>query len=99
MAMASDEKKTPPASFHLAQNFPNPFNPTTTIRYELPVTANVRLTVYNLRGELVRTLVEAEMPAGYHKATFDASGLASGIYFYRLNAGAFTATRKMALTK
>jgi 3',5'-cyclic AMP phosphodiesterase CpdA len=99
MAMASDEKKTLPASFHLAQNFPNPFNPTTTIRYELPVTAKVRLAIYNLRGELVRTLVEAEMPAGYHKATFDASGLASGIYFYRLNAGAFTATRKMALTK
>jgi hypothetical protein len=93
------EKAAMPARFHLAQNFPNPFNPTTSIRYELPITAEVRLRIYNLRGEVVRTLVEGEVSAGYHELTFDAAGLASEIYFYRLEMGALGITKKMVLAK
>jgi hypothetical protein len=98
-----------PMVYQLGQNFPNPVsppergfagNPSTTIRFETPKDGKARLAIYNLRGELVRTLVDGEMAAGYHQAAFDASGLASGIYFYRLEAGgAFTATRKMVLGK
>ncbi|MGH7595115.1 MAG: T9SS type A sorting domain-containing protein [bacterium] len=88
-----------PASFHLAQNFPNPFNPTTTIRFSTPSAGKVRLTVYNLYGEVVRTLVNGEMAAGDHLATFDGSDLASGIYFCRLEAGNLVATQKMILAK
>lgn len=90
---------TLPTTFDLAQNFPNPFNPTTTIRFEIPIASHVKLVIYNLAGELVRTLVDSEIVAGYHDVKFDASGLASGIYFSRLEAGAFTATRKMLLGK
>jgi len=87
-------------AYRLEQNYPNPFNPTTTIRFEAPTTGHVKLVIYNLAGELVRTLVDGEIVAGYHHATFDASVLASGIYFYRLEAaGSFTATRKMVLGK
>jgi hypothetical protein len=88
-----------PASFHLAQNFPNPFNPTTTIRFSTPRAGKVILTVYNLHGEVVRTLVNGEMAAGDHLATFDGSDLASGVYFCRLEAGTLTATQKMILAK
>jgi uncharacterized delta-60 repeat protein len=94
-----EESATLPANFSLTQNFPNPFNPTTTIGFEMPTAEKARLTIYNLRGELVRTLVDGEIPAGYHHITFDASGLASGIYFYRLEAGVFAVTRKMVVGK
>jgi hypothetical protein len=88
-----------PASFLLAQNFPNPFNPTTTIRFSTPRAGKVRLTVYNLYGEVVRTLVNSEMAAGDHFATFDGRYLTSGIYFCLFEAGALTATQKMILAK
>jgi hypothetical protein len=89
-----------PTTFNLAQNFPNPFNPTTTIRFETPAASHVKLAVYNLAGELVRTLVDGEIAAGYHQVNFDASGLASGIYFYRLEAGSnFNVTRKLMVQK
>jgi hypothetical protein len=88
-----------PERYQLAQNSPNPFNPTTTIRFETPTAGHVKVAVYNLRGEMVRTLINGEVAAGYHHITFDASGLASGIYFYRLEAGSFTAMRKMLLGK
>lgn len=98
---------TLPAQFDLAQNYPNPFsqiprfagNPNTTIRFDLPIAVRVKLTVYNLRGELVRTLVDGEIPAGYHHVAFEANDLASGIYFYRIEAGSFVMTRKMVLQK
>jgi hypothetical protein len=92
--------KTLPTAFSLAQNFPNPFNPATMIRFDMPTAGRAKLTIYNLAGELVRTLVDGEMAAGYHQVAFDGSYLASGIYFYRLEAGgAFIATQKMVLQK
>lgn len=88
-----------PVSFHLAQNFPNPFNPTTTIRFSTPNVGYVKLTIFNLYGEEVRTLVNGEVSAGYHNVMFDGSNLASGIYFCRLEAGELVTTQKMVLTK
>jgi uncharacterized delta-60 repeat protein len=88
-----------PTAFDLAQNFPNPFNPSTAIHFAMPIAGRARLAVYNLRGELVRTLVDGEMAAGYHRFTFNARGLASGTYFYRLESGDFISTRKMILQK
>lgn len=95
------ETPTPtlPLSLHLSQNFPNPFNPITTIRFELPVSGRVRLVVYDVTGQLVQTLVEGMMPAGAHRRAFDAGRLASGIYFYRLEAEGIAVTRKMAVAK
>ncbi|MCK6559485.1 beta-propeller fold lactonase family protein [bacterium] len=90
---------TSPTQFSLSQNYPNPFNPATTIRFELPHTGRVNLAVYNLRGELVRVLIEGERPAGSHRVEFDARGLASGIYFYRLESEGFSATRKLAVVR
>jgi len=83
----------------LSDNYPNPFNPATTIQYALPETGDVLLTIYDLRGQEVASLVSEVHQAGYHKATWDASNFSSGIYFYRLQAGNFVQTRKMVLLK
>jgi GMP synthase-like glutamine amidotransferase len=88
-----------PASALLHQNFPNPFNPVTTIQYELPARTHVLLKVFNVLGEDVATLVEGEQAAGTFKATWDASGVPSGVYFYRLTAGKYVETKKMVLTR
>ena len=88
-----------PAEVMLQQNHPNPFNPATQIRYGLPETAEVRLEVYNTLGQLVSVLVSGQQNAGYHTATFDASGLSNGIYVYRLFVGNQVITRKMTLVK
>lgn len=89
-----------PRFFRLAQNYPNPFNPSTTIQFDLPVTADVRLDVYNVIGVRVATLVNNHMQAGSHQLQFNASSLASGIYIYRLIAnGAVIDTKKMTLVK
>ena len=92
------------ASFELASAYPNPFNPSTTIGYALPQAADVRLDIYNVMGQRVRTLVAAHQPAGYYavewKATDDSGHtLSSGVYFYRLQAGAFRATKRMLLMR
>ena len=88
-----------PNTYRLDQNYPNPFNPSTTIRYGLPSRSHVTLTVFNTLGQQVATLVEGEQEAGFHEATFDASGLASGVYLYRLTAGSFVETRKLVLVR
>ncbi len=88
-----------PVRFSLFQNFPNPFNPSTVIRYGLPVRSPVRLDVFNALGQQVRTLVEGEQEAGYHEVTFDATGLSSGVYFYRLQPGDFTRTLRSLLLR
>ncbi|MFU8812277.1 MAG: T9SS type A sorting domain-containing protein [Balneolaceae bacterium] len=88
-----------PREFALQQNFPNPFNPTTQINYTLPQNSHVRIDVYNIVGQRVATLVNREMAAGAHDVTFDATSLASGVYFYRLQAGNTLLTRKMTLIK
>jgi hypothetical protein len=83
----------------LAQNSPNPFNPVTRIAFSLPATSETRLSVYNVQGQEVRRLVEGTLEAGQHSVEFEGSGLASGVYYYRLNAGSFTEIRKMTLVK
>jgi hypothetical protein len=90
---------TLPVHFALHANYPNPFNPTTTIRYELPESTPVRLEVFDMTGRRVARLVEATQGAGRYEAVFEASALPSGVYFYRLQAGAFTHTEKMILLK
>ncbi len=92
-------------SFNLEQNYPNPFNPVTTIKYSIPANAGVEtqdfasLRIYNVLGEEVATLVSKPQAPGHYSVKFDASGLPSGIYFYTLRAGNFTATKKMILMK
>ncbi|MBK7868046.1 MAG: T9SS type A sorting domain-containing protein [Ignavibacteriales bacterium] len=88
-----------PAEFGLDQNFPNPFNPSTTIRFALPTDVNVKLDVYNTLGEKIAEIVNGPMSAGSYSFAFDASSLPSGIYFYRIEAGSNVAIRKMILLK
>jgi hypothetical protein len=88
-----------PGMFALEQNYPNPFNPTTTINFSLAKASNVKLTVYNILGQQIRTVVDTRMNAGQQSIVFDASKLASGVYFYRLEAGDFSAVKKMLLLK
>ncbi|HEX7573883.1 MAG TPA: T9SS type A sorting domain-containing protein [Bacteroidota bacterium] len=90
---------TRPSTYSLDQNFPNPFNPMTTIRYGLAHRSQVTLAVFNLIGEQVATLVNEIQESGTHDARFDASGLASGVYFYRLQSDGFVRTKKLELLK
>jgi len=103
-----------PATYILYQNYPNPFNPSTTLRYGLPQKSTVTLVVFNTFGQQVAELVKGEMEAGYHELQFHGEGLASGMYFYRLQvrpvdsaagrdsksgAGSFVETKKLLLLK
>jgi subtilisin-like proprotein convertase family protein len=90
---------TVPEKYELFQNFPNPFNPATAIEFSLTTKGRVKLTIYDIVGREVATVVNGELPAGTHKATFDARSLSSGTYFYRLEAGSFVQTKKMLLLK
>ncbi len=100
LATAIDgEPESIPATFELEQNYPNPFNPSTVIQYGLPRESDVTLDVYNIVGELVARLVDERQSAGRHRVTFDAAGLATGLYVYRLNAGGTSFTNKMMLVK
>ncbi len=90
---------TRPNGYHLGQNYPNPFNPTTTIRYTLSGSEYVRLTVYNVLGQMVARLVDRTQAAGAYSVRFDAHDLPSGLYIYRLKAGNFNQTKKMMLIK
>lgn len=95
----SEDKIEIPLTHAVYQNSPNPFNPTTTIRFDLPTRAFVRLTIYDVMGRLVATLADGYRTAGRHEAVFDASGLTSGVYLYRLTAGDFSGGGKMVLVK
>ena len=93
-----------PENFSLEQNYPNPFNPVTKIKYSIPVnvkgeTVNVKLTIYDLTGTRIATLVNKEQPPGEYDVEFNGSKLPSGIYFYVLNAGNHSLTKKMCLLK
>lgn len=88
-----------PKTYSLEQNYPNPFNPSTTISYGLPKTGNVKIVLYDILGNEVRTLVDENQGAGMHDVVFDASSLSSGIYLYKIAAGTFSDTKKMVLVK
>jgi choice-of-anchor B domain-containing protein len=96
-----------PTTYSLDKNFPNPFNPTTTIDYQLPFSSDIELSIYNLLGQKVTTLVSKQQSVGYYQVNWDASGFASGIYYYRIEAHAthskqqnpFVQTRKLILVK
>ncbi len=88
-----------PESFELYHNYPNPFNPTTTIRFDLPEDNNVKLEVFNILGQKVRTLVNDFYKGGIHEVQFNSRGLASGVYIYRLEAGSYFDVKKMILLK
>jgi hypothetical protein len=94
-----EEESDMPTGFSLSQNYPNPFNPSTTIRFALPKSGRVELKVYNTLGQEVATLVNEEKVAGTYSAQWNASSVASGVYYYRMQAGEFTATQKMLLMK
>jgi hypothetical protein len=88
-----------PDKYVLNQNYPNPFNPSTTIEFSIPNSGLVQLSVYNILGEEVKQLLNEERSAGNHSVQFNSTNLASGIYFYRLQAGSFVVTKKMILLK
>jgi hypothetical protein len=88
-----------PAVFSLGQNVPNPFNPRTTITYTLPDPEHVTLQLFDVKGRLVRTLVDEPVAAGYHRVMLDGQGLASGVYYFRMTAGDFDKTRSLVLLK
>ena len=88
-----------PSEYKLNQNYPNPFNPITTISFNMPVSGNTGITVYNSLGERVAILVDGFVSAGSHSVTFDAGSLPGGVYYYKLQAGKYSQTRKMVLIK
>ena len=88
-----------PADYVLKQNYPYPFNPTTTIKYSIPQQGLVTIKIYNTLGEEVATIINNEKPAGSYEVEFDATSLPSGIYFYKLQTANFTQTKKMILLK
>ncbi len=88
-----------PTVYALDQNFPNPFNPTTSINYSIPFSGLVSLKVFNVLGQEVATLVNAQQAAGYYTASFNANTLSSGVYFYKIEAGNYTSVKKMMLLK
>jgi len=107
IVVSVQNEETIPNAFSLEQNYPNPFNPSTKIRFTIPsVIASaakqsqfVSLKVYDVLGNEVTTLVNEDKPAGNYEVNFDARGLTSGIYFYKLSAGSFSQTKKMLLIK
>jgi len=101
---ANDSQQNLPEVFSLAQNYPNPFNPITTIKFNLTQNAHVTLTVYNILGQVIITLIDGQRPAGTHYITWDGKNqqgnqVASGIYFCKIAAGDFVQIRKMILSR
>jgi len=88
-----------PVQFKLNQNYPNPFNPKTTISFELPVKSDVKITILDINGKLVETIMNNEMQAGSHEITWDAASYASGVYFYKMETGSYLDVKKMMLIK
>lgn len=88
-----------PKDFRLFQNYPNPFNPSTTVKYAVPYASRVNITVYDITGRVVKTLVNEDKPAGTYSVQFNAENLASGMYLYRIACGNFTQVKKMVLLK
>lgn len=94
-----DQTSSIPDRFEVSQNYPNPFNARTAIEYSLPRDSHVRIVIYNLLGQNIETLVDSDQNAGIHLVVWNASNVPTGVYFYRIEAGNFTQTRKMLLAK
>ncbi|MFN3560988.1 MAG: VPS10 domain-containing protein [Chloroherpetonaceae bacterium] len=99
LSSGKDRLPNQPKAFALEQNYPNPFNPSTVIRYQIPTASDVKLSVYDMLGREVATLVNQWQAAGQYSVVFNAQSLSSGTYFYRLTAGEFTSIKKMMLVK
>lgn len=95
----TDELEIIPTVYNLSQNYPNPFNPSTIINYQIPVEGFITLKVYDILGNEVKSLVNENKPAGIYNINFDASGLASGMYIYKLTAENYISTKKMLMIK
>jgi flagellar hook assembly protein FlgD len=94
-----DNLSNAPVGYLLLQNYPNPFNPATTIKFSLPQKTHVSLSIYNSMGQEVTKLISKDMNAGVYTTEWNASGFASGVYYYRIVAGNFTETKKLLLLK
>jgi len=88
-----------PTEFLLSQAYPNPFNPTTTLSFAIPIDNEVSLSIYNLQGREVSSLIDGNMDAGYHSIVWDANSYASGIYFVKMVAGEYIGIQKLMLVK
>ena len=104
VALSLDDASTAPKNFMLHENYPNPFNPTTQIRFDVPRVSNVTLTIYNMLGQKVRTFTMHRVPAGYHALTWNATNdlgvpVSAGLYLYQLQTEGFIQTKKMILLK
>ncbi|MCE1164632.1 MAG: T9SS type A sorting domain-containing protein [Bacteroidetes bacterium] len=97
--MPGSEGNEVPKEYFLGQNYPNPFNPVTVIKFAVPKSGITSLKIYDVTGRLVKTLVDGYVEAGFHEREFNASSLSSGIYFYKLNSGSYSAVKKMAVIK
>jgi hypothetical protein len=98
-AMSINDEQTLPKQFALEQNYPNPFNPATTINYTIPVSNHATITVKDILGKAIATIVNERKAAGSYSVKFDASDLVAGIYFYTLRAGEFQQTKKLIVIK
>jgi hypothetical protein len=94
-----EDEEIIPTVFKLEQNYPNPFNPSTKIKFAVPEKSNVLIKVYDILGSEVTTLVNKEMDAGWYENNFNAAGLSSGIYLFRMEAGSYISTKKMILLR
>jgi len=94
-----EDEDSNPVDFYLSQNYPNPFNPTTKIKYTLPKASKVKIEIYNLLGQKIKTILNKPMPAGSHEVEFTANNLPSGVYLYSIEAGEFQQVKKMVLLK
>jgi hypothetical protein len=94
-----EQAATVPSQWLLEPNYPNPFNPSTTIRYGVPERSPVSLAIFNTLGQRVTELVNGEVEAGYHEVKFDAAGLPSGVYLYRLQAGGYVEAKKLLMVR
>ena len=90
---------TIPLTFALQQNYPNPFNPATKINFDIPVQSMVSIKIFDMSGREIKEMINTGLAAGSYSVSFDGSGLASGVYYYRIEAGSFIETRKMLLIK
>ena len=104
LSVDDDENMQIPTKFSLHDNFPNPFNPSTTIRFDLPIATKINLTIYNMLGQKVKTLKNSQLSAGYHSVNWNATNdqgfpVSAGMYFYQIRTNEFVKTKKMLLLK